>query len=277
MTHRNTARARHRADVPPTTFLTNSRLSAFALRGTLGVATAGLAFGLVAPGASANAGDLSGAQGGGSASASSAGAGSAGSTSTGGGTSEGGTTVTVSAGDTVGEIAAEHGSSVSAIIDANDLSSSALIFVGDELTIPGGSGSTEESSAVDGGGTSGGGEVEESSSSSGASNEILDIARQYIGTPYVWGGSSPSGFDCSGFTQYVFAQVGIDLPRTTDAQYGAGTVVSASEAQPGDLVWWPGHVGIYTGDGQHIAARNPGTPLEEGPIWNDSPTFIRVA
>ena len=276
MTIRSTARARHRADVRPTTFLSSVRFSTFARRGTLGVATAGLAFGLVAPGASASepAGDPSGEQGGGSASAASESASSEG----------GGATVTVSAGDTVGEIAAEHGSSVSAIVDANGLGANALIIVGDELTIPGGSGSSSaepeaaESSAVDGGGASAG-EVEEASSSSGssASNEILDVARQYIGTPYVWGGSSPSGFDCSGFTQYVFAQVGIDLPRTTDAQYGAGQVVSASEAQPGDLVWWPGHVGIYTGDGQHIAARNPGTPLEEGPIWNDSPTFIRVA
>lgn len=267
MTIRSTARARHRADVRPTTFLSSPRLSSFARRGSLGVATVGLAFGLVAPGASASepaGGDPSADQGGGAVSA----------------TSDGGTTVTVGAGDTVGEIAAANGASVSAIIDANDLNSEALIFVGDELTIPGGSGSTSESSSVDGAGTSeGSGEVAEASSSSGssASNEILDVARQYIGTPYVWGGSSPAGFDCSGFTQYVFAQVGIDLPRTTDAQRSAGQVVSAAEAQPGDLVWAPGHVGIYTGDGQHIAARNPGTPLEEGPIWIDNPTFIRVA
>lgn len=269
MSIRNTARARHRADVRPTTFVSNSRLSAVALRGTLGVAAAGLAFGLVAPGASASepAGGASADQGGGSASASASGAGAP---------AEGGTSVTVSAGDTVGEIAAANGSSVSAIIDANDLGADALIFVGDELTIPGGSGASTESSAVDGAGASGSSEVAESSGSS-ASNSILDVARQYIGTPYVWGGSSPSGFDCSGFTQYVFAQLGIEIPRTTDGQRSAGQVVSAAEAQPGDLVWWPGHVGIYTGDGQHIAARNPGTPLEEGPIWNDNPTYIRVA
>ncbi|UNX55214.1 NlpC/P60 family protein [Georgenia sp. TF02-10] len=111
---------------------------------------------------------------------------------------------------------------------------------------------------------------------SASASAIVNIARQYIGTPYVLGGSSPGGFDCSGFTQYVFAQVGISLPRTSSAQRGAGVVVSAAEARPGDLIWAPGHVGIYTGNGQHIAARNPSTPLYESPIYMSNPTFIRV-
>ena len=115
-----------------------------------------------------------------------------------------------------------------------------------------------------------------SAPASGVGAQIVSIARQYIGTPYVSGGSTPSGFDCSGFTQYVYAQVGISLPRTSGAQAGAGRVVSASEAVPGDLIWAPGHVGIYTGNGQHIAARNPGTPLYEGQIYMSSPTYIRV-
>jgi peptidoglycan DL-endopeptidase CwlO len=112
---------------------------------------------------------------------------------------------------------------------------------------------------------------------SASASAIVNIARQHIGTPYVSGGASPAGFDCSGFTQYVFAQVGIDLPRTSGEQRHAGTVVSAAEARPGDLVWGPGHVGIYTGNGQHIAARNPGTPLYESPIYISNPVFIRVA
>ena len=111
---------------------------------------------------------------------------------------------------------------------------------------------------------------------SASSNSVLAVARQYVGVPYVWGGSTPAGFDCSGFTMHVFAQVGISLPRTSAQQRHAGYVVSAAEARPGDLVWWPGHVGIYTGDGQHIAARSPGTLLYEGPILRASPTFIRV-
>jgi cell wall-associated NlpC family hydrolase len=105
---------------------------------------------------------------------------------------------------------------------------------------------------------------------------VLSIARRYIGVPYVSGGATPAGFDCSGFTMYVFAQVGVSLPRSSAAQRYAGTVVPASQAQPGDLIWWPGHVGIYTGNGQHIAARQPGTPLTEGPIYRANPTYIRV-
>lgn len=105
---------------------------------------------------------------------------------------------------------------------------------------------------------------------------IVDIARRYVGTPYVSGGASPGGFDCSGFTQYVFAQLGITLPRTSGDQRYAGYVVSAAEARPGDLVWAPGHIGIYTGNGQHIAARSPGTALYESQIYMSNPVFIRV-
>lgn len=111
---------------------------------------------------------------------------------------------------------------------------------------------------------------------SATGNAIVDIAFRYVGTPYVWGGITPAGFDCSGFTGYVYAQVGITLPRSSSAQRDAGYVVSAAEARPGDLVWWPGHIGIYLGGNQNIAARNPGTPLYAGEIYNSSPTFIRV-
>lgn len=108
---------------------------------------------------------------------------------------------------------------------------------------------------------------------------VLSVARRYIGTPYVWGGGTPAGFDCSGFTAYVYAQFGVNLPRSSGAQRGAGRVVSAAEARPGDMVWWPGHIGIYSGGGNHIAARNPSKPLTEGPISHvgrGAPTYIRV-
>ncbi|OKL54752.1 hypothetical protein BSZ39_02390 [Bowdeniella nasicola] len=116
----------------------------------------------------------------------------------------------------------------------------------------------------------------QSAPASGIGAQVVAIALRYVGTPYVHGGSAPGAFDCSGFTSYVYAQVGIKLPRSSSAQRHAGRVVSASEARPGDLVWWPGHVGIYLGNGQHIAARNPGTPLKVSPIYRGGATFIRV-
>lgn len=109
-----------------------------------------------------------------------------------------------------------------------------------------------------------------------AANDIVSIARQYIGVPYVWAGSTPAGFDCSGFTSYVYAQVGIDLPRTSSEQRYAGTVVSQAEAQPGDLIWSPGHIAIYAGNGMQIEAPVPGQSVHESQIWQNSPTFIRV-
>ena len=96
---------------------------------------------------------------------------------------------------------------------------------------------------------------------SGTAQQIINNAKKHMGTPYVWGGTTPSGFDCSGFVQYVFKQSGISLPRTTSEQVKVGTYVSKSNLQPGDLVFLKNtyregvsHVGIYIGDGQMIHA-----------------------
>ncbi len=105
---------------------------------------------------------------------------------------------------------------------------------------------------------------------------VVSIAMRYLGVPYVWGGTTPAGFDCSGFTSYVYAQVGVDLPRTSSSQRYAGTVVSWSEAQPGDMIWTPGHIAIYAGDGMQIEAPVPGKSVRYTSIWQSSPTFIRV-
>jgi cell wall-associated NlpC family hydrolase len=92
-------------------------------------------------------------------------------------------------------------------------------------------------------------------------DKIIATAKKYIGVPYVWGGESPSGFDCSGFVQYVFKVHGLSLNRTTETQYKHGSYVSKSNLKPGDLVFFQNtyragisHVGIYIGNGQFIHA-----------------------
>ena len=89
---------------------------------------------------------------------------------------------------------------------------------------------------------------------------VVGIAMQYLGVPYVYGGASPSGFDCSGLVMYVFAQIGVSLPHNAAAQYGAGVPVSRDQLQAGDLVFFNGlgHVGIYIGGGQFIHAPHTG-------------------
>ena len=96
---------------------------------------------------------------------------------------------------------------------------------------------------------------------SSKADKIVATAKKYIGVPYVWGGESPKGFDCSGYVQYVFKMHGISLNRTTETQYKHGSYVSKSNLKPGDLVFFQNtyragisHVGIYIGNGQFIHA-----------------------
>ena len=116
-----------------------------------------------------------------------------------------------------------------------------------------GSGSGDDKSKDDGA-DSGSGDVKVPDGSK--AEQVIAIAKQYVGTPYVLGGTSPSGWDCSGYTSFVYGKVGVDLPRTSSAQKGAGQIVSASEAKAGDIIWSPGHVGIYAGDGMMYDAGN---------------------
>jgi cell wall-associated NlpC family hydrolase len=100
----------------------------------------------------------------------------------------------------------------------------------------------------------------------------------YLGTPYVWAGSSPSGFDCSGFVMYVFKKAGVSLPHSSRMQYGYGTPVSRSALEPGDLVFFYSpihHVAIYIGGGQMIHAAGTGKDVRISAVWTNSYTGAR--
>ena len=109
----------------------------------------------------------------------------------------------------------------------------------------------------------------------GVGSDAVAIGSNYLGTPYAWGGGAPGGFDCSGFVSYVYAQMGISLPHQSGDILNSGTVISASEARPGDILWWPGHVGIYAGNGQ-VLHSTPGPGVSITNIWG-SPTYLRVS
>ena len=100
-------------------------------------------------------------------------------------------------------------------------------------------------------------ESQDTPSYSGSGSSVVDFATQFVGNPYVWGGTSlTGGADCSGFTQSVYANFGVSIPRTSYEQQNAGYEVPYSEAQPGDLICYGGHVAIYMGNGQIVHASN---------------------
>ncbi|WP_341854843.1 NlpC/P60 family protein [Brachybacterium sp. GPGPB12] len=163
-----------------------------------------------------------------------------------------------------------------------DVQSSAGIAVdgvvgGDtRAALEGGSGSVDSSTATTSSTTSvstGGASVSTASTST-SGNAIVDAAGTAVGTPYSWGESSLSGMDCSGLVAYAYGQAGIDVPRTSDQQAAAGTSISQSELQPGDLVVWPGHIAIYSGDGKIIDASGSKQQVVEREIWGNPTDFV---
>ncbi len=106
---------------------------------------------------------------------------------------------------------------------------------------------------------------------------VVAVAEKYRGVPYVYGGESPAGFDCSGFTAYVYAQFGIALPHSAAEQGAIGTKIARSAARPGDVVVMDGgaHVGIYLGGGRMIDAPEPGRVVSERAIYDNDYYIVR--
>ncbi|QCR44517.1 peptidoglycan endopeptidase [Curtobacterium sp. SGAir0471] len=106
---------------------------------------------------------------------------------------------------------------------------------------------------------------------------VVATAKQYIGTPYVFGGADPSGFDCSGYIMYVYAQYGISLPHSVPLQDAAGTTIPESQAQPGDVVIFNdgSHDGFYMGNGMIMDAPKPGGSVSIRPIWTSNYHIVR--
>ena len=116
------------------------------------------------------------------------------------------------------------------------------------------------------------------------SGDVIGVAYKYLGVPYVYGGKTPSGFDCSGFTAYVFREAyGIEIGGWTGSQQYAGSQISVSQAQAGDLLFWgpkgsPYHVAISLGNGQYIHAPSEGGVVEVNSTQYFTPSFaVRVA
>jgi cell wall-associated NlpC family hydrolase len=102
-----------------------------------------------------------------------------------------------------------------------------------------------------------------------ARSRVVSIAMRYLGAPYRWGAAGPNSFDCSGFTMFVYAQVGVSLPHSSAAQFGSGERVSRANLRPGDLVFFGSpihHVGIYVGGGSYIHSPHTGDVVQVSPL-----------
>jgi len=107
-------------------------------------------------------------------------------------------------------------------------------------------------------------------------DRVFDTAMNYIGTPYARSGVGPEYFDCSGFTRFVLAKHGIHLEHSASKQLRAGKIIPESKARLGDIVWMPGHVGFWAGNGLMLDSLKPGTRVDVREIWSSSYKVIRL-
>lgn len=190
------------------------------------------------------------------------------------------TKYTVKQGDTVSEIAQRLDIKTQKLLDANNMTwTNATIHVGDKLKLP----STKDNKQVQTTQTQTQNVQAQQTTTAQAPNSssivqnAIQLAHENI--PYVWGGTSLSGFDCSGLVQYLESQAGVNVGRTTYEQAGNCQIKSVSEAQPGDLLFWGSsassayHVAIYIGNGQYVHAPQPGQNVTIGSIASFAPSF----
>ncbi|WP_167043107.1 C40 family peptidase [Salinibacterium sp. ZJ454] len=109
-------------------------------------------------------------------------------------------------------------------------------------------------------------------------DQVVSVARSYQGVPYVYGGADPSGFDCSGFVQFVYAQFGISLPHSVTGQNRMGTKISREDARPGDVVIFTdgSHNGFWMGNGNILDAPRAGKAVQTRPLWTDAYHIVRL-
>jgi len=106
-------------------------------------------------------------------------------------------------------------------------------------------------------------------------DSVIGTALQYQGVPYVFGGADPSGFDCSGFVMYVYAQYGVSLPHGSTSQGNMGTVIDPAAALPGDVIIMDGHDGFYMGNGMILDAPQEGGVVSVRPLWTSDYYIVR--